>query len=62
VNVDTLVQKYGLTAKDAITLLSLDDGKRLDYFHQIVLILVKKADKFDPDLPYEFIGKMTGNW
>ena len=60
--VEKLVRQFGLTAKDAITLLSLDDGERLDYWHEAVVILIKKAKKFDPDLPHEVIGKMTGNW
>jgi aspartyl-tRNA(Asn)/glutamyl-tRNA(Gln) amidotransferase subunit B len=62
VNVHTLAHKYGLTTKDAITLLSLDDGERLEYFLHIVNILIKRAEKFDRDLPHEVIGKMTGNW
>jgi aspartyl-tRNA(Asn)/glutamyl-tRNA(Gln) amidotransferase subunit B len=62
VTVDSLVSIYGLTAKDAITLLSLDDSKRLDYFHEVVHILGKKADKFEPDTKRETLGKMAGNW
>uniref|UniRef100_L2FFB8 Glutamyl-tRNA b subunit n=1 Tax=Colletotrichum fructicola (strain Nara gc5) TaxID=1213859 RepID=L2FFB8_COLFN len=33
---DELIHDYGLTAKDAVSLMSLDDGGRLEYFYQIV--------------------------
>jgi aspartyl-tRNA(Asn)/glutamyl-tRNA(Gln) amidotransferase subunit B len=60
--VDILVGTYGLTAKDAITLLSLDNSERLDYFHEAVNILGKKADKFEPGTKRETLGKMAGDW
>ncbi|KAF1941754.1 hypothetical protein EJ02DRAFT_403895 [Clathrospora elynae] len=62
VNVDSLVQTYGLTTKDAITLLSLDDGSRLDYYLETVNILLSQTKGQESDVPLETIGKIAGNW
>jgi aspartyl-tRNA(Asn)/glutamyl-tRNA(Gln) amidotransferase subunit B len=60
--VDMLVHQHGLTAKDAITLLSLDDGARLDYYMCVVDVQAKQHAEQKEDVPLETIGKMTGNW
>jgi aspartyl-tRNA(Asn)/glutamyl-tRNA(Gln) amidotransferase subunit B len=60
--VDMLVHQYGLTAKDAITLLSLDDGARLEYYLRVVQMQAEYHAKREEDVPLETIGKMTGNW
>lgn len=57
--VETLAQEYGLTMKDAGTLLSLENGDRLDYFFE-VLTELQKLDI--PGLDQTHLGKVTGNW
>ena len=34
--VDALVREYGLTAKDAMSLVNLDDGRRVEYFYNVI--------------------------
>lgn len=62
VNVDTLVQNYGLTTKDAITLLSFGDGERLEYFLDVVAELVRQANERQEDITSQALGKIAGNW
>ncbi|KAF1848229.1 uncharacterized protein K460DRAFT_364205 [Cucurbitaria berberidis CBS 394.84] len=62
-NVETLVLEYGLTTKDALTLLFLDDGERLDYFIQVMEPLVEETSlQEEEDIPKSTLGKMAGNW
>ena len=61
-SVDTLVQWYGLTTKDAITLLSLDDGDRLEYFMGVMEPLTRETFKQEQDVPVSELGRLTGNW
>ena len=60
--VSTLVDNeyYGLTSKDASTLLLLDDGDRLDYYFDVVEHL-RKTFGDNPDLLAR-TGKAAGNW
>jgi aspartyl-tRNA(Asn)/glutamyl-tRNA(Gln) amidotransferase subunit B len=60
--IDKLVHVYGLTAKDAITLFSLDDGARLDYYLVVVDTQAEHYAKLEEDVSLESIGKATGNW
>ena len=57
--IDKLTQTYGLSTKDAGTLLSLDDGDRLDYFFDVMARLrgsqLSGVDK-------AHLGRITGNW
>lgn len=54
-----LTQNYGLTTKDAVTLLSLDDGDRLDYFFSALTELQESnLDHMDSF----HLGKVAGNW
>lgn len=53
-------QGYGLTAKDANTLLMLDDGDRLDYYFDVVQVL-RSTFSEDPDILAR-VGKVAGNW
>jgi aspartyl-tRNA(Asn)/glutamyl-tRNA(Gln) amidotransferase subunit B len=57
-----LANTYGLTTKDAITLLSLDDGERLEYFLEVVGCLVRETEQHERDVPLESLGRITGNW
>ena len=62
VNVDTLVHDYGLTTKDAITLLSFDDGERLEYYMDVVADSVSLAHERHDDASLQALGKIAGNW
>lgn len=57
-----LVHKYGLTTKDALTLLSLDDGDRLEYFMQVMGPIMDESLKLEEDVPLSTLGKVVGNW
>ncbi|KAL5389184.1 hypothetical protein DPSP01_002498 [Paraphaeosphaeria sporulosa] len=60
--VSTLVDgtTYGLTAKDASTLILLDDGDRLDYYFDVVEHLRSTFSKRSEVLTR--LGKVAGNW
>lgn len=63
---------YHLTMKDAKTLMSLDDGLRLDYYLSVVDCCQNRAQSTNADkesssrsdlaLPSSVIGKTAGNW
>lgn len=56
--ISLLTGTYGLTTKDALTLVSLNDGGRAEYFHNVVDELrVLSGDK---DL--KRLGKLAGDW
>jgi aspartyl-tRNA(Asn)/glutamyl-tRNA(Gln) amidotransferase subunit B len=60
---DTVVrvqQEYGLTSKDAKTLLALDDGERLEFMEETVNILHDNLDQ--DEVSKSKIGKLVGNW
>jgi aspartyl-tRNA(Asn)/glutamyl-tRNA(Gln) amidotransferase subunit B len=60
---DTVVrvqQEYGLTSKDAKTLLALDDGARLEFMEETVDILCNKLNQAEDSKPK--MGKLVGNW
>jgi aspartyl-tRNA(Asn)/glutamyl-tRNA(Gln) amidotransferase subunit B len=57
--IETLTDEYGLTTKDAGTLLSLGDGDRLDYFFE-VLSQLRELDL--PEVNQAHLGKVVGNW
>jgi Asp-tRNA(Asn)/Glu-tRNA(Gln) amidotransferase B subunit len=54
-----LTEEYGLSTKDAGTLLSLDDGHRLDYFFDVVARLQESALE---EVNRAYIGRVVGNW
>ncbi|KAF2268424.1 hypothetical protein CC78DRAFT_551294 [Lojkania enalia] len=54
------VQIYGLTPKDASTLLLLDDGDRLDYYLDVVQYLRSALSDYPETLAR--VGKTAGNW
>jgi aspartyl-tRNA(Asn)/glutamyl-tRNA(Gln) amidotransferase subunit B len=57
--VETLAAEYGLTTKDAGTLLSLDDGDRLEYFFDVL----SQLQGFNlPEVDQAHLGRVTGNW
>lgn len=56
--VDELVNKYGLKTKDALALMQLDDGHRLEYFYNVVQHLqVRLGDPCDAKCT-----ALAGNW
>jgi aspartyl-tRNA(Asn)/glutamyl-tRNA(Gln) amidotransferase subunit B len=54
-----LTAEYGLSTKDAGTLLSLDDGHRLDYFFDVMARL-QEFELGETDQAH--LGRITGNW
>jgi aspartyl-tRNA(Asn)/glutamyl-tRNA(Gln) amidotransferase subunit B len=52
-------QIYGLSAKDAKTIVSQDDGDRLEYMEETILLLSQKLKANNSALQ---LGKTVGNW
>jgi aspartyl-tRNA(Asn)/glutamyl-tRNA(Gln) amidotransferase subunit B len=50
--------KYGLTAKDAKTLISFEDGDRLEYYFDVVDVIQIDIASGSP----QSIGRVVGNW
>ncbi|KAK0649071.1 amidotransferase-like protein [Cercophora newfieldiana] len=46
---DQLIEDYGLTAKDAISLMALDDGARVQYFYNVLDALEQKLGSASVD-------------
>lgn len=57
-----LVHQYGLTTKDAMTLLSFDDGERLEYYLDVVANSMRLAHERQDDASLPTLGKIVGNW
>lgn len=57
--IERLTGEYGLSQKDASTLLSLDDGNRLDYFFDV---MVRLRGSHLPNENQAYLGKVAGNW
>lgn len=57
-----MTSKDGLTAKDAMTLVTIDDGARLEYFSATKKCLHKERTWPDPRTTFSRLGKMAGNW
>lgn len=55
-----LADPYGLTMKDAKTLISLDDGERLDYYMEVVALLIDRLGN-EEALSMK-AGKTASNW
>lgn len=59
-----LVEVFGLTAKDAMSLMALDNGARIEYFYKVVLDLgarLRSTPK-GPDLDVKDYAPLTSNW
>ena len=56
------MDKYGLTTKDALTLMTLDNGDRLDYFMGVVQLLKSELVHKEKDISTSTVGKLAGNW
>ncbi|OTB03201.1 hypothetical protein M426DRAFT_321990 [Hypoxylon sp. CI-4A] len=60
--VDELIQRFGLTPKDALSLVALDGGMRVEYFWHVVDLL---AERFGPDASspkYSSGYQLAANW
>jgi aspartyl-tRNA(Asn)/glutamyl-tRNA(Gln) amidotransferase subunit B len=56
---ELLTQDYGLTMKDALTLVSLNDGGRVEYFYKVV----DELGKLNPgEVSPKRFGRICGNW
>jgi len=55
---NSLVKFYGLTMKDAISLVSLNNGGRVEYFRDVVDSLMA----LKPDDEVKRVGKLASNW
>ncbi|KAK2596576.1 hypothetical protein N8I77_013458 [Diaporthe amygdali] len=56
--IDELVSQSGLKTKDALALLQLDDGRRLEYFYNVIQRLQEQlGDQWHPDC-----AVLAGNW
>jgi aspartyl-tRNA(Asn)/glutamyl-tRNA(Gln) amidotransferase subunit B len=53
-----LVDEFGLTVKDAMSIVSLNDGQRVEYFYNVVEALMDLSADEDS----KRIGKLVGNW
>lgn len=61
-SVNSLIKDYGLSTKDAITLLSHDDGDRMEYFVEVMAPLCRMTWIHDKDVSVQALGKAAGNW
>lgn len=57
--IEKLTTEYGLSTKDAGTLLSLNDGNRLDYFFDV---MARLQGSQLPNDDKAHLGKIAGNW
>lgn len=57
--VDELIIDFGLTPKDALSLVALDGGCRVEYFWNVIDALNKKLP---PDIPRPTCYQMAANW
>lgn len=51
---------HGLTMKDARTLISLDDGDRLEFYLQALALVRAEVDKGSDE--YNKAGVLVANW
>ncbi|KAI9852125.1 MAG: hypothetical protein M1838_001749 [Thelocarpon superellum] len=59
----TSLRSYGLTVKDAKTLMALDDGARVDYYCDVVQrVHAALPPAAETDADASLLGKMVGNW
>lgn len=57
-----LVGRYGLSTKDAGTILSFDNGDRLEYYFEVTNKLARARGVKPSDAEFAIIGKAVGNW
>ena len=57
-----LAGRYGLSTKDAGTLLSFDNGDRLEYYFEVTNQLARARGVKPSDAEFPIVGKAVGNW
>jgi aspartyl-tRNA(Asn)/glutamyl-tRNA(Gln) amidotransferase subunit B len=57
-----LAGRYGLSTKDAGTLLSFDNGDRLEYYFEVTNQLARARGVKPSAAEFPIIGKAVGNW
>ncbi|KAH7156890.1 GatB/GatE catalytic domain-containing protein [Dactylonectria macrodidyma] len=62
---DTLISHFGLTPKDALSLINLENGARVQYFYKVLKSLDEKlaCDLTEIDVPHiKSYAPIAGNW
>ncbi|KAJ4197667.1 hypothetical protein NW755_000364 [Fusarium falciforme] len=62
---DTLIAQYGLTAKDALSLINLENGSRVQYFYKVLKSVEEKlaAELTEAEMPeFKSYSTLVGNW
>lgn len=62
---DTLIAQYGLTAKDALSLINLENGSRVQYFYKVLKSVEEKlaAELTEAEMPeFKNYSTLVGNW
>ncbi|KAM0426888.1 hypothetical protein ACHAPT_007784 [Fusarium lateritium] len=62
---DTLIAQYGLTAKDALSLINLENGSRVQYFYKVLKSVEEKlaAELTETEMPeFKSYSTLVGNW
>ncbi|KAL2875038.1 hypothetical protein SGCOL_009741 [Colletotrichum sp. CLE4] len=57
-----LVENYGLTAKDAVSLMALDDGGRLEFFYKVIDELRGQLESAGLETKLHDYASLAGNW
>ncbi|KAI1398173.1 aspartyl/glutamyl-tRNA amidotransferase subunit B [Hypoxylon fuscum] len=60
--VDQLIQRFGLTPKDALSLVALDGGKRIEYFWNVIDRLAKRFGPNANSPEYLSGYQLAANW
>lgn len=56
--VNSLVEDYGLTIKDAMSIVSLDEGRRVEFFRNVV----EAYQNLSPGKDMKQVGRFCANW
>lgn len=59
---DSLVQDHGLTAKDALSLIVLDNGARVQYFYRVLDLLGESFQSSSSKPDFKSYATLVGNW
>lgn len=62
VELDKLVAHFGLTPKDAVSLMNLENGACVQYFYKVVRSLEEKFARDGASLEVENYAALVGNW
>ncbi|KAI2616754.1 aspartyl/glutamyl-tRNA amidotransferase subunit B [Hypoxylon sp. NC1633] len=60
--VDELIERFGLTPKDALSLVALDGGKRIEYFWNVVDLLAQRFGPNANSVEYLVGYQLAANW